>query len=506
MSVKENEQPVRMKLARQLWLLLVIPIAIGLGVYGAISHRNRHVVLMKEASRELQNHAGLVEIAVQGALERGDMEALKQRLRRLALADRTLGIAAFDERGQTILVTDHIAYARDDLAAMGKKALDEDRDVEARARFDGEPALVRTVRFPEQPGRPAIVGVVVRDLGYVDRLSAALNQWLALMGAALLALTALIAELVSRATVGRPARAIVEGAERVAAGDLEAKVRERGAEEMARLARAFNAMTAKLSDARARAEREEAERAAAEQKLRQAQALAAVGQVAASIGHEIGSPLNVILGRARRAAEKDGCPEPLRRELETIAAQSERISRVVSRLLAVARPPRAARAESDLAMVVQDVLAFLTPECRLRKVAARADLGDAPIPVGLDADRLFQVIFNLCLNALQAQPEGGAITIRLAERLNGARKVAFEVEDQGPGVPTELAEHIFDAFFTSKGDHGGTGLGLSIVSGIVREAGGTVEFVPSERCGARFRVTLPAGPPRPPLGPPEAHA
>jgi signal transduction histidine kinase len=486
-----------MGLARQLWLMLLVPIAMALGLYGIVAHQNRHRVLRSEASAELRNHATLVEAAIGGAVERGQVDLLKQRIERLARADLILGIAAFGASGSAILVTDPLAPVTPELSALAREAFESGEEREEERELGGGPALVRTVTFSPKSAGPTVIAVVVRDLRYLDAFERETDEGLLIAGAALLAVTALIAAFASRTTVGRPAGAIVNGVERVAAGDLKTKVPEEGAEELQRLARAFNAMTASLAEARARVEQEEAARigeeaarVVVERKLQHAQALAAVGQVAASIGHEIGSPLNVILGRARRIADQPSCPEPIRSELETIAVQSERISRVVVRLLSVARPAQSLGNGSDVVQVVRETLLFLGPECRHRRVHTRFDHDLASAHVALDADRLFQVVFNLCLNAIQAQHDGGEITVRLLPI--ATRKVTFDIEDRGPGVPIEFTDHIFDAFFTSKGDRGGSGLGLAIVSGIVREAGGRVELVPTDHGGARFRVTLPA--------------
>ena len=248
---------------------------------------------------------------------------------------------------------------------------------------------------------------------------------------------------------------------------------------------------------RAHAEHEEEVRVGVERRLQHAQALAAVGQVTASIGHEIGSPLGVILARAQRTLELSHCPGDIKEELDTIARQSERISRVVARLLDVARPStRRTDAGSDVALVAEEVVGFIAPECRRRRVTARVERHEGALCAALDADQLFQVVFNLCMNALEAQPGGGALTVRTLPLSNGARagataKVVIEVEDAGPGVPSDARGRMFDAFFTTKADHGGSGLGLAIVSGIVREAGGTVELVAPKSAGACVRITLP---------------
>jgi signal transduction histidine kinase len=510
-----SEQPMdrrrmkKMGLARQLWLLLVIPISLVLGAYGLLAQGVRQRVLSSEASAELRDHATLVEAALGGAVERGEVQRLKQRIEWMARADRIMGIAAFDSRGEAILITDHVAAAAPALASIARRAADLGDDLEEEHELAGTKALVRTVTFSPKNQDRAVVAVVVRDLRYLSTLRATLDRGLVLAGAIVLLLTAVIGGVVTRITVGRPVRAIVQGATRVASGELDAHVPETGAEELARLARAFNAMTSSLHDARARGQRDELERAAIERKLQHAQALAAVGQVAASIAHEIGSPLNVILGRAQRAADQPGCPAELRGELETIAGQSERISRVVARLLAVARPPQATGRRSNLVQVIQETLAFLGPECKQRGVRARFDAGGAAPHVALDGDQMFQIVFNLCLNAIQSQSGGGDLLVRLVtpgKRGEGARGVAFEVADSGPGVPPSFREHIFEPFFTSKGAQGGTGLGLAIVAGILREAGGSIELLATEGGGARFRVTLPAAGPPAPRGGTEARA
>src|SRR5262249_46597847 len=163
---------------------------------------------------ELRNHATLLESAVEGAVERGQMGALKQRLERLATADRILGVAAFDGRGVAILVTDHIAGATPELAAMARRASSRGEDLEEERELMGVPALVRTVTFARKTG-PPVVATLVRDLGYLRRLSAVLNRGLVVTGVVLLALTGLVTAVASDATVGRPARALVEGVERL---------------------------------------------------------------------------------------------------------------------------------------------------------------------------------------------------------------------------------------------------------------------------------------------------
>ncbi|WP_437966589.1 HAMP domain-containing sensor histidine kinase [Sorangium sp. So ce260] len=486
-----------MRLAHQVWLSLVVPIGMAIVLYGVFASAHRKQVLRDEATAELRNYATLLQAFVESALQRRDLALVRRRAEHFASAERILGVAAFTGEGEAVFVTEGVKGEAERLKAFATRAFREGGDIEEPASLVGQSVLIRTVSIQPSSANPPLVAVLVRDRHYIEVLESTLNQGLAATGVVLLLISAIVAGLVGRFTVALPARAILSGAERVASGDLDAAVPEKGAEELSRLAHAFNTMTWSLREARERAEREEAARVNVERRLQQAQALAAAGQVATSLGHEIGSPLNVIQGRARRAADLPGCPENLRAELETIARQSERITRVVARLVSLARPSRSQQGDSDLRRVVDDVVAFLGPECRKRdietSVTCPRDSG-AWSRVALDSDRLFQVVFNLCLNAIEAQDGGGELVVRVlpeCEGPAGSRAVCFEVEDAGPGVRAEDVHQIFEPFFTTKATRGGSGLGLAIVYGIVQEAGGSVEVASSPTGGALFRVTLP---------------
>ncbi|WP_437286869.1 ATP-binding protein [Sorangium sp. So ce406] len=486
-----------MRLAHQFFLSLVLPIAIATLLYGVFASAHRTQILREEATAELRNYATLLQAFVESALQRRDLALVRRRAEHFASAERILGVAAFTREGEAVFITEGVKGEAERLGEIAHRAFLEGGDIEETSTLVGQSVLLRTVSIQPSAANPPLVAILVRDRHYIEVLESALNRGLAVTGAVLLLISAVVAGLVGRFTVALPARAILSGAERVASGDLDAAVPEKGAEELSRLAHAFNTMTWSLREARARAEREETARVNVERRLQQAQALAAAGQVATSLGHEIGSPLNVIQGRARRAADLPGCPEHLRAELETIARQSERITRVVSRLVSLARPSRHQQEDSDLRRVIEDVVAFLGPECRKRDIETTIvcprDSGEWA-RVALDSDRLFQVVFNLCLNAIEAQEGGGELSVRVLPACDGpagARAVCFDVEDAGPGVRAEDAGQIFEPFFTTKSTRGGSGLGLAIVHGIVQEAGGSVEVSSSPTGGARFRVTLP---------------
>jgi signal transduction histidine kinase len=479
----------RWPLARQLWVLLVTPTALALALYGFFAHQNRQRVLLDAASGELGNYASLVQAALAYGADPSQPGPMRKQMEALARADRVLGLAGYDDAGHALVVTSEITGASSELADIAKTALRRGADIEEARRLNAGPTLVRTVTLRPAGGAPYAI-VIVLDLRYIAQLSASLDRGLVLTSAIVIAAIGLLTAWASRRMVGIPVGSIVNGADRVAAGELEARVTATGSREIAQLGESFNDMAARLEQARDDAEIHAEQRAAVERRLRHSQALAAAGQMAASVAHEIGSPLNVILGRARRGAEHAQCPEPIRRELDAIANQSERITRVVSGMLTLARPAHVAERGSNGLEVVDAVLAFLEPEARRRSVTIRVEDRAKAAALAMDRDSLFQVIFNLVMNGVQAQ-DGGEVVVRFGASSSDPSRATIEVEDHGPGVPAADAARIFDAFYTTKRDEGGTGLGLAIVAGILRDVGGAVELVPDTAPGALFRMSIP---------------
>ena len=249
----------------------------------------------------------------------------------------------------------------------------------------------------------------------------------------------------------------------------------------------FNKMMDALVQAHDRLEQAEESRREFERRIHHAQALSIVGQVAASVAHEVGSPLSTILGWARLGADDPRLSEAQRQQARVVAVQCERISRILRRLVTIARPPESQARHVRLGEVVGEVVAFLEPECRRHGVRVRVE-SDPEAQVFADRDVLVQLILNLSLNALQAQPGGGLIVIAVRAAAHG--KATLEVRDTGPGVPRELADRIFEPFFSTRHAGGGTGLGLAIVAAIAQDLGGSVAVCDAPEGGACFRVEL----------------
>jgi len=245
-------------------------------------------------------------------------------------------------------------------------------------------------------------------------------------------------------------------------------------------------LTVILRDVSARRRAEE-ERREVEQRARTAEELAAVGTLTAGIAHDVGTPMNVILGYAEmleRSLEK-----PRNRERAAIiAAQVRRVSGLVRTLLDMARPRHIQPVPVDLASTLEHSLAFFQEKLRHRGIEVEKRFEEVP-PVMGDPDRLQQVFLNLLVNAADAMPDGGRLRVTL-EATDGDR-VTVRIRDTGVGIAPDELGRIFEAFYTTK-DHGrGSGLGLVVARGIVLDHGGSIDVTSEPGKGTEFAIALP---------------
>jgi len=308
--------------------------------------------------------------------------------------------------------------------------------------------------------------------------------------------------------VGRPVRALVEQARRIGAGDLGSRLDLPQHDEIAELGNEMNAMSSKLADASARLVAETAARVHALEQLRHADRLVTVGKLASGIAHELGTPLNVVSGRAKMIFQSPVADEPVRNNARIVMEQSERMAQIIRQLLDFARAGKPNKALVDLRNLVSSTLSLLRPIADKRRVTLQLDSSEQVPDVIADAAQLQQVVTNLVVNAVQATPESGVVQIglRLANESPrdselgvpraAAPYVCIVVTDRGTGMNEQTLERIFEPFFTTKDIGEGTGLGLAVAYGIVQEHGGFITVESKIAEGSRFEVYLPV--PSPP--------
>jgi PAS domain S-box-containing protein len=244
------------------------------------------------------------------------------------------------------------------------------------------------------------------------------------------------------------------------------------------------------------------DRLALEQEVRQAEKLAVVGQLAAGIAHQIGTPLNVISGSAEYLMMGWGTDKPRPQELEIIVAQTDRITKLIQQLLNFARPTRMELQPVKLNDLLREVLGLTEHQIVKERITLRAELqSDLPAILG-DANQLEQAFLNVVINAWHAMPAGGTLTLRTratpaADRVRrGGRPAPGGVEvtiaDTGTGIPPEHLPRIFDPFFSTKGVGKGTGLGLAISRRILEDHHGSIQVVSEVGRGTTVTIRLPA--------------
>jgi signal transduction histidine kinase/ActR/RegA family two-component response regulator len=367
-----------------------------------------------------------------------------------------------------------------------------------------------------------------RDLGIVG-------------GAALMAL--ILAWTAGHRFIYRPAEALLLAARKWRGGDLSARaILGRAGAEFSALARSFNAMAAglqaremerrlqssfleaqvaertrELSDSNNRLQVEIAGREKTEAALHQAQKLQAVGQLAGGIAHDFNNMLATVLGNLelmeRRVAQTDkhwtaSDTERLLRLIGRATGAVQRGSQLTSRLLAFSRRQRLAARSTDVNALLRELITLATSTLG-RRVQVASDLGDELWPAMVDPSQVEAAILNLCLNARDAMPDGGRLTISTANLLSTEAGAAGDaghnglppggyvqicISDTGIGMTADVKARAFDPFFTTKGPHG-SGLGLSQVYGMARQSGGDAVIDSTPGRGTRVTLFLPRATP-----------
>jgi len=319
--------------------------------------------------------------------------------------------------------------------------------------------------------------------------------------------------LFTRRFVATPIQGLIAGTKAVSAMELDQPLdigNARGTQELDELVDSFNRMrerlklaVAELNDMQQTLEDKVDERTqqlkAAQRKLVQSERLATLGQLAASVAHEINNPVSGVLNLSMllerlmaNGAYPPGREAEFRKYLGLISTETARVGRIVSDLLAFSRRSKPQRAPSDLNKLVRTTIGLADHKLKLISAEVILDLQESLPLVECDASQMQQVILNLVLNGAQAmQPRGGGkLTIR-THLIPQEESVELCVQDTGEGIAPENLSKIFDPFFTTKAEGKGVGLGLAVLYGIVKAHEGEVEVVSQRNEGTTFTVTLP---------------
>jgi len=445
-----------MNLVHKMTGLLLLSACGVLGVYGYLSVEQDREMFEAAVIQDGLLIAHTMRVSCTDAWRSGGREA----------AERVLGDASASE--------DELTFRLEPAPSTGDVA-------EGREQVEvvpGAPSLLR-IMVPLELPEQSLALVVEESLQKEDTHLARTKLRIGAATLALILVSGLVAFLIGNRLVGGPMRELMDKADRVGKGDLTGPLELTQSDEIGQLAEHMNLMCENLA-------RETEERRTAQDQLRHAERLATVGELAAGIAHELGTPLNVVLGRAMLLSSE--FPEA-RDNVKIIVEQTERMIGIIRQLLDFARRGTSHKTLRDLRDVVSGLVDLLDPLASEANVQLRADLPEREVPASVDPVQIQQALTNVTVNAIQASPPGSEVWIRARHDADG---VSLVVEDQGPGLSESQRVRVFEPFFTTKEVGFGTGLGLPVAHGIVTDHGGRIEVESTPGRGSRFVLHLPA--------------
>jgi signal transduction histidine kinase len=378
------------------------------------------------------------------------------------------------------------------------------RAIATRARITDRTSTAITVALPV-PRRGSYAVVVT--VGLESLLQTRTHGLRVALGFAVptIVLVTILVHVTVRQLLGQPLRAILQTMAETREGNLRARATLPRHDELGAIASGLNEMldqlerfnqslqgrieeaTRDLSQRNAQLAASQGELFALRESLGRAERVAALGQVAANVVHQAGTPLNLVSGYIQMIRDDPRTDDRTRSKLRTVDEQIQQVTRVLRTMLDHARQPSEVQVV-NLADIIKRLREVAQPRLARHHIRLEASVAEGLPPVKADVTRLEMALFNLVTNALDAMPGGGTLSIAATPRPDGIR---VEVADTGSGIPAEVIDRLFDPWVTTKAFGHGSGLGLAIVRDVVRAYGGSIS-ASNRAVGALFVIDLPA--------------
>ena len=486
-----------MSISTRLILFLTVAVSAVFAVTNYTTLRRREAALNRTMRSEVTAHAYTLQIALEELFKGGRSADAAHLVDRLSDNPYLFRVTLFDETGRVLMYSDLDTAGEQSTEPELLRAMASGERVERMHVIDGQEYFSIILPVQLANGRRGAFEIAQPTVALQaeianTRRSHAVN--LAIVVIVIL----IIVSLVLRRSLSRPIKVLLEGAAAIGRGDLSYRVAlSNKTDEFSRLASEFNRMADSLVVQHEAVVRAADEHLELERELRHRDRLVLIGRISANVAHEMGTPLNVIDGRAAQLLQRPDSPVEMRqRNLTIIREQSRRIAQVVRQLLDLARTNGISRKPVDLSQVFSDVRELIEVEADRQRVIIEI-VAETPVCVEGDKDMLRQVFLNLCLNAIQAMPYGGRLHLECdldGPTKNNREFIVASVSDSGGGIAPEHLTQIFDPFFTTKDVGQGTGLGLAVSRRIVEDHGGWIIAANNTvEKGAVFTIFLPKG-------------
>ncbi len=478
-----------MRLAVKLMVVFLFAILLVTGVYGYLAVQREEQIFEERARAEAERLAAAMEPTLRGIWQTQGAERAFEMLGDMQLptysrsvrwvwfdAPRTdpFGPAATVERWESLAVQSVVVNSPQTMQEAGNLYAYWPLDVDSVRQ--GGLEFAYPLAPLEQAKREAIL------------------ETLTLL-AAFVSVTGLAVVLTGVTMVGKPLRRLIEKTRQMASGELQKPIVLDTGDELSELADSLNHLGDRLAASQAQVQQETTTRIAALEQLRHADRLRTVGRMASGIAHELGTPLNVISGRARLIAEQQLPADKVIESAAAIERESARMTKIIRQLLDFARRGKPQRTRTDVSSIVKQTTDLLAPLAAHRKIRIELEQVTEPALAEVDVAQIQQVLTNILVNAIQASPDGSAVHVAVSATDKSSPQdevVRVTVRDRGEGIPSENRQQIFEPFFTTKDVGEGTGLGLSIAYRILEEHGGRIEVQSQPGEGSSFAIVLPA--------------
>lgn len=473
-------------------LLNILLLAIGIGIFTLVNVRREQVHLIESNQETANLLLATIEKSIFTAMLNGDSPQVQQILEVVGKGDRLINLRIFHPDGTILKSAKPYEIGRQVHSADYQ--LFKDGHSEGTFRVNGLRALtvIRPILTDERcylchgVGR-RVVGVL--DMNFdltetIDLLHDSANASFSYM-LILISLFSVGISFILLRFVRQPIQEMTVMMEKVENGDLSVRLEPRNRDEVGQLMGSFNSMVDNLETTKSELEKYHF------QQMERADRLAAVGEMATGIAHEIKNPLAGISGAISVLADDYEKEDPRRDIVSKVLEQINRLDKTATDLLAFGRPGKPEFNFVDINDLLKKTLFFVVQHPEAGNVERILELTRDLPPVWIDIKQIQQVFFNIIINAIQAMPEGGLLTLMTDQVKRGENDfVRVTMSDTGKGIAPEVLKKIFTPFFTTKTQ--GTGLGLPICRQLIEHHHGIIEVESQLRQGTTFRILLPA--------------
>jgi two-component system NtrC family sensor kinase len=489
-----------LRLGTKLTLCLSLIIILVLSGYGYFHILSRRDILIRKMKVEVTGIGQSLKISLEKISLQREKEYVQDLINSIDKYQKTLGVMVYHPRENLIFHSESVEGETGPFLELIKKTIKENNPQEEFTVYKKTSIFSYAFPLKDKRGKNIAGVAILQQMSFAEEEIRKAKWTIFITILILIGGTVVSILFVTRKWITLPISQLMDGIKQMAKGQLNTRIDMKRKDEISELAQAFNQMAMDLQKAQEKMIQEADTKLELERSLRHSDKLATIGQLASELAHEIGTPLNIISGRAELMQRRLEDKEESRKNLDVILLQTGRITKIIQQLLGFVRKKRPERTTLNIGALLEGALEFLEPQIQKQKVQVVMDIKEGLPSVIGDPDQLQQVFLNLLLNAVQSMPEGGVLRLSTSpkwiskEGLEEEQRQYVEVwvEDTGVGMEKEVMENIFQPFFTTKDNEKGTGLGLTVSQGLVQDHEGWIEAKSEMGKGSVFKVYLPA--------------